>query len=39
MNVGFSEVMKVDDFICVIFYDVDFIFEDVWNDYGCLFLF
>ena len=35
MNVGFSEAMKVNNFTCVIFHDVDLIPEDARNDYGC----
>ncbi|XP_022807119.1 beta-1,4-galactosyltransferase 6-like isoform X2 [Stylophora pistillata] len=35
MNVGFSEAMKVGNFTCVIFHDVDLIPEDARNDYSC----
>lgn len=34
-NVGFKEVMKDSFWDCVIFYDVDYLFENDRNYYGC----
>ncbi len=35
MNVGYREAMKVSDFDCFVFHDVDLIPENDKNDYGC----
>ena len=35
MNVGFTEALKVHEFDCVIFHDVDHLPEDTRNDYSC----
>ena len=35
MNVGFKEALKVMEFNCLVFHDVDLIPEDDRNFYGC----
>ena len=34
-NAGFTEVMKLDEFDCVFFHDIDLLPEDDWNFYSC----
>jgi hypothetical protein len=35
INIGFLEALKISDYQCFVFHDVDHILENDQNDYGC----